>query len=352
MIRPAERLALRIELRTPPRETLQGVHLTMGVSPEVRLIVKHTFLEFVEAASTKVARARAFTDTALLKDADTSSGACAHTSEENASAPASGATRRTIVRVPPPVLEAEDAASSPQKEHGDLIDEEATMEVKAVLGMGPSPAQQQALWWLPSDLDLFLEPGLEVHEACTGTPGPQRFIASRPQAATSSTARPLFGSTGRGAGVLSAQDGTRTTVMIRGLPASSSRATLLQILDANGLAAQYNFVYVPVDFSTGTGLGYALVNLTSPAAAACAWAVLDGLRVGPGPEVCSVCWSHPHQGLAAHLERYVNSPVMHHSVPDAWKPAVFSGGLRVAFPRPTRAIKAPKVPRARRPDAA
>ena len=28
-------------------------------------------------------------------------------------------------------------------------------------------------------------------------------------------------------------------------------------------------------------------------------------------KVCRVTWSGPHQGLAAHVERYRNSPVMH-----------------------------------------
>ena len=31
-------------------------------------------------------------------------------------------------------------------------------------------------------------------------------------------------------------------------------------------------------------------------------------------------WSHPYQGLDAHIERYRNSPVMHEDVPDEYKP--------------------------------
>jgi len=57
--------------------------------------------------------------------------------------------------------------------------------------------------------------------------------------------------------------------------------------------------------------------------------------------VCEVSWSGPHQGFKAHVERYRNSPVMHRSVPDAYKPIIFQDGVRQDFPRPTRKIKAP-----------
>jgi len=57
-----------------------------------------------------------------------------------------------------------------------------------------------------------------------------------------------------------------------------------------------------------------------------------------------------HQGLPAHIDRYRNSPVMHESVEDEYKPAVFSPGTgdRAVFPPPTKKLR---VPRIRRPGA-
>merc|ERR1712190_490322 len=49
------------------------------------------------------------------------------------------------------------------------------------------------------------------------------------------------------------------------------------------------------------------------------------------------------QGLEEQIERYRNSPLMHPSVPDELRPAVYSRGLRVRFPEPTVPIKAPRV---------
>ncbi|CAE7939289.1 unnamed protein product, partial [Symbiodinium sp. KB8] len=68
---------------------------------------------------------------------------------------------------------------------------------------------------------------------------------------------------------------------------------------------------------------------------------LPAAQPSPPSDVCEVGWSGPHQGFKAHVERYRNSPVMHRSVPDAYKPIIFQDGVRQNFPRPTRKIKAP-----------
>ena len=43
----------------------------------------------------------------------------------------------------------------------------------------------------------------------------------------------------------------------------------------------------------------------------------------PSSKVCEVKLSGPHQGFQAHVDRYRNSPVMHRSVPDEYKPMIF-----------------------------
>mmetsp|Transcript_40941 Transcript_40941/g.124038 ORF Transcript_40941/g.124038 Transcript_40941/m.124038 type:complete len:106 (+) Transcript_40941:336-653(+) len=68
----------------------------------------------------------------------------------------------------------------------------------------------------------------------------------------------------------------------------------------------------------------------------------DRWQLGGG-SVCTASWNEPHQGMDALVERYRNSPVMHPSVAPAHRPAVFAEGKRVAFPAPTRAVRAPRV---------
>lgn len=136
-----------------------------------------------------------------------------------------------------------------------------------------------------------------------------------------------------------------TTVLFRNLPRSFTRAMFLDLVDSEGYAGAYNFVYTPVDFTSQAGLGYAFINFTSANVARLFWNHFDGYSkwTVPNDKVGALNWSSPHQGLTAHVERYRNSPVMHGTVPDEWKPAVFVNGVRVAFPAPTKVLKAPKI---------
>merc|ERR1712019_103008 len=117
----------------------------------------------------------------------------------------------------------------------------------------------------------------------------------------------------------SKNDDARTTLMLRNLPNDYDREMFLNMLDDECLAGEYDFVYFPVDFKTGSGLGYAFVNLTSHEEALRAWQLLHGYNewLVPSAKVCDVCWSNPVQGLKANVNRYRNSPVMHHKVPDS-----------------------------------
>lgn len=144
------------------------------------------------------------------------------------------------------------------------------------------------------------------------------------------------------------QDGVaddRTTVMLRNIPNRYNRNILLQLLNSQGFETKYDFVYLPMDFRNSVNLGYAFVNLTSNSDAIRLMAQFQNFHAWnlDSPKVCEVSWAHPHQGLMAHVERYRNSPVMHSSMPDEFKPMVFHHGRRVAFPAPTKAIRAPKL---------
>jgi hypothetical protein len=145
-------------------------------------------------------------------------------------------------------------------------------------------------------------------------------------------------------GAKSTED-NRTTVMLRNLPRDFSRDVLLKLLDDNGFAGKYNFVYMPIDFVRQAGLGYAFVNLTLPEVVKDFWEAFDGFSAWPVDceKVCRVNWSSPHQGYEEHVQRYRNSPLMHADVPDECRPVLLENGVRVDFPPPTKSLRAPRL---------
>ncbi|CAK0853388.1 unnamed protein product [Prorocentrum cordatum] len=52
----------------------------------------------------------------------------------------------------------------------------------------------------------------------------------------------------------------KTTVVIRNVPIHVTRDQLLQRLDSWGFAAQYDFLYLPINFAKLQNFGYAFVN--------------------------------------------------------------------------------------------
>jgi len=136
---------------------------------------------------------------------------------------------------------------------------------------------------------------------------------------------------------------TRTTLMMRNLPNDYTREMLLQMLGDEGFGVAYDFVYLPIDFSRGCNLGYAFVNLVDAAYIPSFRATFDGYSTWGlrSSKVCRVTWSARDQGLRANVRRYRNSPVMHSSVPDSYKPCLFSDGVRVKFPAPHGQVQRP-----------
>jgi len=135
----------------------------------------------------------------------------------------------------------------------------------------------------------------------------------------------------------------RTTVMLRNIPNNYTRQMLLELLSESGFDSRYDFVYLPCDFQRDSNLGYAFINLIDSETVDAFWTVFDGFSSWaiPTAKVGQVTWSGPHQGLEAHVERYRNSPVMHRSVPEEYRPLIFASGEQVPFPPPTRRLKAP-----------
>jgi RNA recognition motif-containing protein len=141
---------------------------------------------------------------------------------------------------------------------------------------------------------------------------------------------------------------TRTTLMIQNVPAQCTNNMMVEMLDSAGLSCKYDFVYAPTDFRTYTAFGYAFVNFTTNKNAVQAMDVLSGLICPTWSEqkvAFEVNWCEAHQGLKVHVNKYQNSPVMHPSVLEEYKPLIFKNGLRQQFPPPTKVIKEPRLRR-------
>lgn len=136
-----------------------------------------------------------------------------------------------------------------------------------------------------------------------------------------------------------------TTVMLRNLPNDYTREMLLSLLDSQGFADCYDFVYMPIDFHRKAGLGYAFVNMVTHEDAERVHRKLMRFEAWetPSQKVLDICWSEPSQGLEAHIERYRNSPVMHPDVADKFKPLLFKNGVIATFPGPTKRIRPPRL---------
>lgn len=137
--------------------------------------------------------------------------------------------------------------------------------------------------------------------------------------------------------------GERTTVMLKNLPGNTPREDLVATLKSRGFGEKVDFLYMPFDLETGGALGYAWVNLQTPADAKLMMRSLEGFKWSvPSEKRCSVGWCHPFQGLQALVEKYRNSPLMHEVVPDYCRPLLFKDGERIPFPLPTKPLKPPR----------
>jgi hypothetical protein len=118
---------------------------------------------------------------------------------------------------------------------------------------------------------------------------------------------------------------------------------VLELLAEAGLADQCDFLYVPTDFRNFSAFGYGFVNLLTNELAQLAITRLSGLTLAG--TALEAGWCADHQGYAVHVRRYRNSPVMHASVPEAYKPMIFKNGVQQSFPAPTKKIKEPRLRR-------
>jgi hypothetical protein len=136
-------------------------------------------------------------------------------------------------------------------------------------------------------------------------------------------------------------DDCRTTVMLRGLAETMDRDSLMTILGRTQFRSCFDFVYLPGDFNTLRPQGFAFVNFLDHHTAL---RFQQDLPRELGSDV-QVLWSDKEQGIDENVARYRNSPVMHNSLPEQFRPVLLRNGAVVSFPKPTKAIKAPKIKR-------
>jgi len=127
-----------------------------------------------------------------------------------------------------------------------------------------------------------------------------------------------------------------TTVMLRNIPQKYDRETLIQVLNKTGFGSSYDFLYLPIDFSTTNSVGYAFINFLSAAELARFRQAFVGKKLSEeSPKVCEVC-DAKLQGKAKNVEFYRNSTVM--GMDEKYHPLLVENGVRVPFPQPTRPI--------------
>uniref|UniRef100_A0A7S4UFA6 Mei2-like C-terminal RNA recognition motif domain-containing protein n=1 Tax=Alexandrium monilatum TaxID=311494 RepID=A0A7S4UFA6_9DINO len=129
--------------------------------------------------------------------------------------------------------------------------------------------------------------------------GAKKAVSPASSFVSDTTARPMtssFSSCGSWEG-----DETKTTVMMRNIPNDYTREMLLKLLDKEGFQGSYDLIYLPIDYHSKVGFGYAFINLVSHSEAErfrthftdfAKWDVVS-------QKVCEVCWSSVLQGVQA-----------------------------------------------------
>jgi len=137
----------------------------------------------------------------------------------------------------------------------------------------------------------------------------------------------------------------RTTVMVRNIPNRYNKEAILGLLHEYNYAEIVDFLYMPIDFRSTSNMGYCFINFTNPSDARDFKLMFQGFcnwRYNSDKK-CDIQWSAPYQGLAAHIDRYRSSPVMHKDVKNQYKPILLMNGEEVPFPPPLKTIPPPTI---------
>lgn len=302
--------------------------------------MKHTFLEFVDESlpcGCYSGRSRSYSCPFF--------GEKMHCDDDDCKSSASGETQSNFSSESPLETSSFDASSDSDLDR--LTDSWGHQSEDTVDTLSTAVTQLVKWQW------VVVQPAVVVMQAGESqlvVPAPPR-IASSEVGQSQSIKGSTKGSTSKKTKTIAKVKGeqvvcdARTTVMMQNLPRQMTRDGLLRLLEDHGFKDLCSFVYVPVDLTRQTSLGYAFVDLSTPEVVPLFWTVFDGFKDWhvACDKACRVSWSNPHQGLEQHIERYRNSPLMHTSVPDDARPILIQRGVRVEFPAPTKSIRAPRL---------
>lgn len=295
-------------------------------------IVKGTFIERVDTADDKP-RSRAFTDSLVSYKCDThSTGDCDVWSDVTTDNDSFKSTDLWSDET----TDEEDVESD--CEIVEIEDDEDSDSDCETLGMVEDHESS-----LAAEFAALTEIAKRARAAATHARSLAN-VAVAQRSSPASTRRPTFPKANKSMEATAIQQPeivNSTSLYLKNIPNDYSRDMLCNLLDSEGLAGLYDFVYLPIDFKTDSGFGYAFVNFELHENADLAVRLLQGFTgwTVPTRKVLEIRWSSALQGLQQHVERYRNSPVMHKHMPDAYKAILMKGGVRMDFPAPTRRIR-------------
>jgi hypothetical protein len=347
----------------PIEESVEGSHKAVEDDEmRVSINVKRTFIEFATAPR-RQKRSRSLNDIALVStesdtklpeasDTSTDAPSVSSDAEEPAETPESAETARRGSVYESPYWGPENDLCYPTPMVEEALLPPASLDDSQCWPVMPVDTSMSVdAWGLPCIIDQVTSNTMPLDQwSCTRFDGsignsytPETYFAAASQC--DHTGLNFWFHDEGLTTIAEADEVPKTAVVLRNLPSSYTRSSLLELLEDEGFEGSYDFVYVPMDFSSNASLGYALINFVAESDASRCWAVFEGFSDWgvPSQNVAEVVWSQPHQGVESHIQRYRNSPVMHESVPDEWKPAYFVDGERATFPAPTKKIKAPQM---------
>jgi hypothetical protein len=146
------------------------------------------------------------------------------------------------------------------------------------------------------------------------------------------------------------EENQRTTIMLRNIPNKYTKSTLLALIQDELPQLKIDFFYLPIDFRSKSNMGYCFLNFEQPEHARTFMREFTDFNRWQfnSNKKAEVIWSQPYQGLAGHIDRYRNSPVMHESVEEEYKPSIFLDGESVSFPECTASVEPPKLRRCKK----
>jgi hypothetical protein len=142
--------------------------------------------------------------------------------------------------------------------------------------------------------------------------------------------------------LLARAEAGQTTVMVRNIPNKWKQRRVLKVCEELGFAHSVDLLYMPLDFRTGTNLGYCFVNFLQEEIAVAFRAVLD---VTPIPtsktgKLFATATARVH-GFANNFRAFRSNVVMSKDLGADQLPLIIDPvhGVEIPFPTPTGSVR-------------